>query len=213
MANRHAASRWDYRNLTEVVRRRSLWMEFLGVALLALGLLALVAVIAASVATVFLFGGLLLASGVLTIAATAAFWRTRSGGYAMGMILGVLGVLAGILCFIRPGLSLGALTLALGAYFIASGIARLSAAMRHRLPGWGWGVGVGSVDLILGVLILASWPVSSLVVPGTLLGIQLIAAGIAAIVTGSAVRRFLAPGSGAEPGAPGAGRPETRFQH
>jgi uncharacterized membrane protein HdeD (DUF308 family) len=213
MANRNVAGRWDHWNLREVVRRRSLWMEFLGVALLALGLLALVTVIAASLATVFLFGGLLLASGVLTLAATAAFWRTRSGGYVMGMILGVLGVIAGILCFIRPGLSLGALTLALGAYFIASGIARLAAAIRHRLPGWGWGVGVSIVDLFLGLLILASWPVSSLVVPGTLLGLQLIAAGIAAIVTGSAVRRFLAPGSGAEPGRPRGGKPETRFQH
>ncbi len=206
---RPTAVRWNRQTIADAVRRGSLWMEVLGAVLIALGIFALIAVAAASLASVFLIGGVLLASGAAYIAATAAYWRTHSGGFAMGILLGALCAVAGILCITRPAGSLIAITFVLGTYFLATGVIRIAVALYHRLPGWGWAAAMAVVDLLLGVLILAWWPVSSLVVPGTLLGVQLLASGVAAVTTGAAVRALLAPG----PDEPRSGRPATRFQH
>ena len=206
---RSAADRWNRQTIADAVRRGSLGMEVLGAVLIALGIFALIAVAAASLASVFLIGGILLASGAATIAATAASWRTSSGGFTMGMLLGALCAVAGVLCMTRPAGSLIAVTFLLGTYFLATGVIRLAAALYHRLPGWGWASAVAVVDLLLGLLILAWWPVSSLVVPGTLLGVQLLASGVAAVTTGAAVRALMAAG----PDGSRSGRPATRFLH
>lgn len=203
------AARWNHQTIADAVRRRSLWMELLGAALIALGLFALIAVVAASLAGVFLIGGLLLAAGALYVSMTAVYWRLHSGGFALGILLGILCGIAGILCITRPAGSLIAITFVLGTYFLTTGVVRLAAALYHRLPGWGWATAVAVVDLLLGLLILAWWPMSSFVVPGTLLGVQLVASGVAAITTGSAMRGVLASG----PKEPRSGRPATRFQH
>jgi uncharacterized membrane protein HdeD (DUF308 family) len=206
---RPTAARWNHQTIADVVRRRSLWMEVLGAALIALGFFALIAVESASLASVYLIGGVLLASGAAYMAATWAYWRTRSGGFATGILLGALCIIAGILCITRPAGSLVAITFVLGTYFLATGVIRLAVALYHRLPGWGWATAMAIIDLLLGFLILAWWPVSSLVVPGTLLGVQLLASGVAAVTTGAAIRGLLAPGSE----EPRSGRPATRFQH
>jgi uncharacterized membrane protein HdeD (DUF308 family) len=206
---RPVAVRWNRETIRDAVRRQSFWMELLGAALIVLGCIALVAVIAASLISVILIGGLLLASGALYVAGTAAYWRVRSGGFALGILLGILCGIAGVLCMTRPAGSLIAITFVLGTYFLMTGVVRMAAALYHRLPGWGWASAVAVVDLLLGLVILAWWPVSSLVVPGTLLGVQLVASGVAAVTTGAAVRGALAPG----PEEPRTGRPATRLQH
>lgn len=199
---------WTFQTITESVRRKSFWMEVLGALMILYGIIALGHVVSASVVSVFVIGGVLLAAGVTQIAATVGYWVQRRGVFALGMILGCLCAIAGILCFTNPARSMEVLTFILAIYFIASGIARLTITVSERFPGWGWGVVSAAAELILGVLILATWPAAGLVVLGTLLGIQLIVAGVSAIATGSAVRRIVAPR-----GEPHHGRPATRFQH
>lgn len=203
--------RWTLQAISEAVRKRSLWMEILGGLLILLGVVALCFTVAASIASTFLIGGLLLAAGAGYLAATGAFWARRRGGFALGIVLGCLCVIAGILCFVYPVTSLLAITLTLAIYFIVSGIARIAVTVSERFPGWGWGLLAALVEIGLGVVILASWPAASLVVLGTLLGIQLIISGTNAWMVGSTVRKVLAPRA-AEQGAP-SGRPATRFQH
>jgi uncharacterized membrane protein HdeD (DUF308 family) len=188
-------------------------MEVLGVALIVIGVLALLYVVGASVGSVYFLGGTLLASGVCYLVATAAFWRLRSGGFAMGIILGCLCLLAGALCLTRPAQSLEALTFVLGIYFCSSGISRIVLMVSNRLPGWGWGVFSGALDLFLGVLTLAWWPMTSLVLPGTLLGVQLIFSGTSALAIGMGVRRLIAQPAPSMGETPSGGRPATRFQH
>ena len=201
--------RWTYQSVSDAVRRRSLWMEVLGILLILLGVFALGSAVVASFATTFLIGGLLLVAGAAQIAAGIAFWRRRGGGFVLGMILGCLCVVSGTLCLVKPAASLQALTLILGIYFVASGFARMSINVRERFPGWGWGVASSLSELLLGILTLFWWPNTSLFVLGTLLGVQLIFSGTTAFAVGVAVRRILAPR--AEPGHPH--RPATRFQH
>jgi len=213
MAFLDADRRWTYQSLSEAVRRRSRWMEIMGALLLVLGVLALAFVVVSSLVSAILIGWVLLFAGVAQIAAAIAYWQQRRGGYTVGILLGTLCAIAGILCLISPARSLGAITFTLAIYFIGSGIIRLPITATDRFPGWGWGLVAALAEILLGVLILAFLPGASLVVLGTLLGIQLIVSGTTAFMTGLAVRRLLEPRPEApSPEAP-RGRPATRFQH
>ena len=70
------------------------------------------------------------------------------------------------------------LTLILGASLLASGVMRiiLAFSMKRETP-WIWVLLSGVITLLLGVLILARWPVSSLYILGLFLGIDLIHGG------------------------------------
>src|SRR5262245_9165810 len=174
MAFPDPAPKWTYQEVADTVRRRSLWMEVLGILLIVLGFFALAFEVAASYATTYLIGGVLLAAGSAQIILTGAFWRRRVGGFALAIILGFLCIIAGLLCLLYPTPSLVAITLILGGYFIASGIARIVVNFRERFPGWGWGVASALAELLLGVLTLGFWPSTSLIILGVILGVQLI---------------------------------------
>jgi len=202
--------RWTPQEVALSVRKRTLWMELLGAGLILLGVIALGFVVVASVATTIFIGVLLILAGLAQIGATIAFWDRRRGGFALGIILGCLCLVAGILCVSNPAASLQALTLILGLYFVGSGVARSIISVRERFPGWGWGIATSAAEILLGVLTLAWWPNTSLFVLGTILGVQLIFSGTTAFAVGSAIRAILAPLAG-EPARHE--RPRTRFQH
>jgi len=210
MAFPDPAPRWTDQEVADTVRRRSLWMDLLGLLLILLGMTALGFVVAASFVTTYMIGGLLLAAGVGQIATTVAFWRRRRGGFLLGILLGVLCLIAGILCVAQPAATLQVLTLILGAYLIIGGVARFAINASERFPGWGWGVATALSELLLGVLTLAWWPNTSLFVLGTILGFQLIFSGTTAVAVGMTVRAILTLHD-EEP--PRHERPRTRFQH
>jgi len=202
--------RWTLQEVSNSIRKRSLWMELLGVGLIVLGVIALGFVVAASVATTYLIGILLLLAGGAHVTVAGTFWDRRRGGFFLGIILGALSIFAGILCLVYPGGSLQALTLILGCYFVGSGIARSIINVRERFPGWAWGIATSASEILLGVLTLAWWPGTSLFVLGTILGVQLIFSGTTAFAVGSAIRSILGP----RPEEPVRHeRPGTRFQH
>jgi uncharacterized membrane protein HdeD (DUF308 family) len=201
---------WSFRSVAESVRVSSRWMEVMGFVLILCGIVALGSAVAASLATTFVLGGALLTAGVLQIALTIAYWIRRRAGFSLGIILGCLCVIAGLFCLSNPAETLRVLTFILALYCISSGAVRLTITLSERFPGWGWGVVAALADAVLGILILAWWPATSLIVLGTLVGVQLIISGANAFATGHAVRRFLAP---IEPHRHIPGRPATRFQH
>jgi uncharacterized membrane protein HdeD (DUF308 family) len=167
-------------------------MDGLGVLLIVAGLFALACVVTTSFISIFVIGGLLLAAGVGQLIATFGYWIERRGGsFALGLILGCLGVVAGLLCLTNPGRGLFVLTIILAIDFIVSGLTRLAITLSERFPGWGWGVTSAVVELALGIFILAVLPSASQVALGILLGIQLIVSGLSAITTGTAARKFL----------------------
>jgi uncharacterized membrane protein HdeD (DUF308 family) len=66
----------------------------------------------------------------------------------------------------------------LGAALVASGIMRivLAFSMKQGMP-WIWVALSGAVTLLLGLMILSRWPVSSLYILGLFLGVDLVIAG------------------------------------
>ena len=89
----------------------------------------------------------------------------------------------------HPLLGVLSLTLVLAVFLLFEGILELAFYFRiRRIRHAGWILFDGIVTLILGILIWAQWPSSSVWVIGTLVGISLIFSGISRFMLSLAVR-------------------------
>ena len=114
-----------------------------------------------------------------------AFQLKSWGKFLLWIALGLLYIVAGFVTFENPLLAAALLTLMLGAALVASGVMRivLAFSMKEGMP-WMWVALSGVITILLGGVILARWPVSSLYILGIFLGIDLVFAGIGWIFVG-----------------------------
>lgn len=119
-----------------------------------------------------------------------AFQMKSWGKFLIWALLGVLYIVAGFLTFENPLFAAVLLTLFLGASLLASGAVRLFLAfsMKRESP-WVWVALSAVITLLLGLLILARWPVNSVYILGLFLGIDLIMAGAGWVSLGFSLRR------------------------
>jgi uncharacterized membrane protein HdeD (DUF308 family) len=142
----------------------------------------------ATAASVLVVGIMMVIAGAAEI--VNAFQIKTWSKFLLWLLLGALYVVAGFFAFENPLLAAVVLTLLLSAALVASGIMRiiLAFSMKAEMP---W-IGVmlsGVITLILGLIILARWPVSSLYVLGIFLGIDLLFAGAGWIGIGLGLRK------------------------
>jgi aquaporin Z len=164
------------------------WMVAFGALLALAGFVALGSVVTATVATVMVVGVAMIVSGVVEMvyAIVVRSWKR----FFLWSLIGLLYFIGGIEVINNPMLAAGFLTLLLGAGLVASGLIRIFLAF--QLPKdapWGFVVFSGVVTLLLGGIILAHWPVSSLWVLGTFLGVDLIFAGSSWMGLGLSLKR------------------------
>jgi uncharacterized membrane protein HdeD (DUF308 family) len=173
---------------TAPLRAKWGWIVALGVIYLLAGLVALGSVAMATVASVLVVGLMMIVAGVAEV--VSAFQIKSWGKFLLWVLLGALYIIAGFVTFANPLLAAVLLTLILGASLVASGIMRIILAfgMKREAP-WIWVALSGGITLLLGLLILARWPVSSLYILGLFLGIDLIMAGAGWIGVGFGLRR------------------------
>jgi uncharacterized membrane protein HdeD (DUF308 family) len=145
-----------------------------GVLLIVVGILCMVAPKVSGRASVVALGVLLALSGLIELFAGA-----RDPGRYRGMLMGggVFSVVIGAMLVARPLVGMAALTLLLAGFFFAAGLFPLVVALADRASGWAWEVVFGAISIVLGVAALARWPVSSLWLIGTLVGIEIVVRG------------------------------------
>jgi uncharacterized membrane protein HdeD (DUF308 family) len=172
----------------EPLRAKSGWIIALGIVYVIAGFVALGSVVFATVVTVFVVGIMMLIAGAAEV--INAFQIKTWGKFLLWLLLGVLYIVAGFVTFENPLLAAALLTLLLGFSLVASGIMRivLAFSMKEGTP-WLWVALSGMITLLLGLVILAHWPVSSLYILGLFLGIDLIIAGASWIGIGFGLRR------------------------
>jgi uncharacterized membrane protein HdeD (DUF308 family) len=170
------------------LRARWGWIVALGVVYLVAGFIALSSIVMATVASVFVVGVMMIIAGVAEV--FYAFQIKTWGRFLVWALLGVLYIVAGFMTFENPLLAAVVLTLVLGASLVASGAVRLFLAfsMTRETP-WIWVALSGVVTLLLGLLILARWPVNSLYILGLFLSFDLIVAGASWIGLGFGLHR------------------------
>jgi len=163
------------------------WIVALGVVYVIVGLVALGSVVTATVASVLVVGIMMVVAGIAEV--ISAFQVRTWGKFALWLLLGALYILAGIATLQNPLLAAVLLTFLLGIALVVSGGMRLILAfsMKESVP-WIWVVVSGAITLILGLVILARWPISSVYVLGLFLGIDLVIAGASWIGIGLDLR-------------------------
>jgi uncharacterized membrane protein HdeD (DUF308 family) len=167
------------------------WKAFLfeGILLAVLGLAAMILPTFASLAVTIFLGWLFLISGIGGLVVT--YWARNMPGFWWSLISAALAVLAGLILLARPMQGVLTLTIVVGAYFLAEGIATIMYALEHRreLSGrWSWLLVAGLMDILIAFIIIAGLPGSAEWVLGLLVGINLLFGGATLIGMALAAR-------------------------
>ena len=171
---------------------RQHWKAFLleGILLVIFGLAAMIVPPAASLAVTILLGWLFLISGIAGLALT--FWAREMPGFWWSLISAALAVLAGIVLLAQPAQGTLTLTIVVGAYFLAEGVATIMYALEHRRElseRWSWMLFAGLLDILIAVMIIAGLPGSAEWAIGLLVGINLLFGGASLIGVALAARK------------------------
>jgi uncharacterized membrane protein HdeD (DUF308 family) len=171
---------------------REHWKAFLfeGILLVVLGLAAIIVPPLASLAVTIVLGWMFLISGIAGLALT--FWARQMPGFWWSLLSAVLAVVAGIVLLAQPVEGTLTLTIVVGAYFLAEGVATIMYALEHRRElseRWSWLLVAGIVDIVIAGLIIADLPGSALWAVGLLVGINLLFGGASLIGMALAARR------------------------
>jgi uncharacterized membrane protein HdeD (DUF308 family) len=167
------------------IRKSWGWLLALGILFMLLGIVCVGGAVAATFVTVLFFGWLLLFSGV---AALVHAFRTRTwSGFFLYLLSALLRGFTGYLLIRYPGAGAVGLTLVLASFFVVGGIFRAIGSAMTQFPRWGWAFASGVISVVLGIMLLAQMPVSSIWFIGFAIGVDLIFEGAALVGLATAV--------------------------
>ena len=153
----------------------------IGALIIVLGLVILGHTLIATKVSLLFLGWLLFAGGVVTLAAT--LFRIGKDGFWLGALGGGLMTVLGLVFLRHTEAAAVTVTLVAGAMFLTTGLARLVAAFQTpagRVPLLISGV----VSTFLGLLVLFNLVTASYVFLGVILGVEMLAEGVAIMIIG-----------------------------
>ena len=164
------------------------WVLAFGIITLLIGIVALVWPGRTLLVVAVLFGIQLIVMGIFRFAAAFASDDRTGGSRALLALLGVLSLIIGLYAARHVLVTLLALALILGIFWIVSGAVELFTAMSHRqLAHRGWNAVMGIVSVLAGIVVLV-YPGISLLVLAVVLGIWLIVFGAMQIMVAFRIR-------------------------
>ena len=134
-----------------------------GVLAIIFGVIAIIAPGVTATALVYLFAGYVLVDGVLTIAASIRNRETNDRWW-VGLLEGLVSILAGVAAILMPGMAAVTLVLLIGIWAIITGVLEIIAAVRLRREienEWALGLS-GVVSVIAGVIMIVNPGVGAL---------------------------------------------------
>ena len=161
----------------------------LSIILIIFGVLAITLPMATSAGVVMIIGWLVIFDGLAQLAHAA---QSKGIGHIVWKILVALFYLvAGAYLLAHPALGVAGFTLVLAIFLFAEGVADVVAYLSTRKSGDNtlWMLLDGIITLVLGLMIWKQWPVSSLWVIGTLVGISMVMTGTTRLMMTLAVRK------------------------
>ncbi|TDD38222.1 HdeD family acid-resistance protein [Nonomuraea terrae] len=168
---------------------RSWWLLLLrGLAAVVFGFLALLWPGITVLALVAFFGAYALVSGIFAL---FAGFRHATRSRAWLIVTGVIGILAGIVALVWPGITSLALLYVVAVWAVFSGVAEIAAGIHLRKVihnEWAFIV-AGALSVLVGVLLII-WPGAGLVSLAWLVGVFAILYGIAMIALALRVKNF-----------------------
>ena len=160
-----------------------------GILMLICGFLAISLPFASGIGVAIVIGWVLLATGVWHL---LFGFRSGSGigGFLWQLLLAIVYGAAGLMLLFRPLAGLAWLTLVLATFLLIEAVLEFVLYFNIRTGrDAGWVLVDAFITLLLGILIWAHWPSSSIWAIGTLIGISLIFSGISRLMLSSAASR------------------------
>jgi uncharacterized membrane protein HdeD (DUF308 family) len=105
---------------------------------------------------------------------------------------GVLGILLGLVALTRPGVTLAAIILLVGAYMFVDGVVAIMASLRGMRTGdrWGWMLVEGIISIVAGIIVFRT-PATAAIVLVWLVAFWAIMHGAAQIGAGIRLRKMI----------------------
>jgi uncharacterized membrane protein HdeD (DUF308 family) len=164
------------------------WLLAFGILAILLGILGLGMTFGLTLASIELFGILLIVGGAFQLfnAFKCKGWKST----VWHLLIALLYIAAGVIMVIDPVLASVTLTLVIAWILIAVGIMRsIMAFQMRKASGWYWPLISGVVSIALGVMIIVQWPISGLWVIGLFVAIELILHGWSYVFVALAARK------------------------
>jgi len=166
------------------------WAVAAGVVMAIIGIFAMVYPVLTSVGTVFAIGAVIVVASISQL--VHAFTVGRVGGFFWHLFVAFVYAAVGLMLLAYPLGGVITLTFLLSVYFMVSGVSKAAIAlMSMDTHSWGWMLASGILSVILGILVITSWPVGSLWFLGFIVGIDLFFGGISLAATASSVHSML----------------------
>ncbi|MEV6400300.1 HdeD family acid-resistance protein [Streptomyces sp. NPDC051907] len=164
-------------------------LTVLGAVLVLGGIVGLIYTAAATLTSMLLFGWLLLICGLVGL--LHAIESRGTNFFWLGVVVAALNIAAGVVVIRHPETAAEGLTMFAALLFLTGGLFRLVGSVVVRGPQFGWTLVQGAFGILLGVLVLANWPESSLYVLGTFFSLALLFDGLGLIALGVGGRRIV----------------------
>lgn len=171
-----------------------MWLAVFGLVTVAAGICAVVWPGITLLAAAIVFGVQLILAGIYRL--IGAFASTDASGATRVLLalLGVFSLIVGIYAVRHVLLTIVALALLLGIFWVVNGVIEMFTALSHRdMPGRGWRFAMGVLSVIAGVILLAI-PGISLLTLVVLVSVWLIVFGIMEISVALRIRSAAHPG-------------------
>jgi uncharacterized membrane protein HdeD (DUF308 family) len=166
------------------------WVVLRGVVAVLFGVMAIVWPGITLAALVIVWGAYALTDGVLALIAA---WQMRDRGRPFWslVIVGLLGIAAGVVTFMWPGITELTLLMFIAAWAVVMGIFQIVAAVRLRKEIQGeWWLGLsGLLSVVFGVIMFAQ-PGSGALALVRVIGVYAIVFGVALIALGVRLKRY-----------------------
>ena len=170
------------------IREATGWSMVWGILMFICGILAIAMPLASSISIVIVLGWLILVMALWHL--VFAFQSRGTRAVLWQVLLALLYGVIGFYMLAKPLLGILSLTLVLAIFLLIEGVLEIIFYFQARdLRNAGWILFDGIVTLLLGILIYAHWPSSSVWVIGTLVGVSLIFSGLSRFMLALAVRK------------------------
>ncbi len=173
---------------TDDIKRHATWSIFTGTLTALLGVFLIAYPLFTATITTFLFGCILILVGIAQF--VFALHSQSVGRFFLKILMGVLYGIAGIGLAFSPVAGVAVLTVVLGTLLVAVSAVEIVMAFQLRpVKGWGWFLFGAAASLLMGILVLAGWPNSSVWAIGTLVGVAVLMNGISRVMIAATMRR------------------------
>lgn len=159
-----------------------------GLAMVFVGIVALVFPVVSTLAAAIFVGAVFLAGGAVSLMGSFSIHGT--GPFFGALLTALIAIAAGVFLLFNPLAGEVALTLVMVIVFSLQGAFEIAIAfeIRNKLPGWAGMLFSGICSIVIAVLIAAGWPAISGIALGILLGVNFLSTGVGYLAISQAVK-------------------------